>query len=84
MNFESHIINVISWFLGILVTTGVSIMLYNLLALFFMENPRKKQICAIITACIILTAAILVYRHENPPVVQMKEDVLYIQPKSNQ
>lgn len=74
--------NIIYWFLGILVICGVSLILYYLLLLFFMENKRKKLICGILTAIIVLTSVFFFIRRETRDVIQMEEDVLYVKPKS--
>ena len=70
----------VMWFLGALVITGVSVMLYHLLLLFFMENPRKKLICGIITAIVVGTSVFLYINHDRQNMIQMEEEVLYIKP----
>jgi len=70
----------VMWFLGILVISGVSVMLYHLLLLFFMENTRKKLICGIITAVVVGTSILLYINHDRQNTIQMEEDILYIKP----
>jgi len=47
-----------------------------------MENKRKKLICGILTAIIVLTSVFFFIRRETRDVIQMEEDVLYVKPKS--
>jgi hypothetical protein len=77
---HTSFVTIISWFLYALVASGVAIMLYHLLLVFFMNNPRKKLICGIITAVMIGTSLFLFISHERQNVVQMEEDVLYVKP----
>ena len=59
--------------------TGVAVIIYSFSGIFYKKTCYKCILTAIIIALSIF--AYLKYK-EGPAVVQMKEDVLYIHPKS--
>lgn len=62
---------------------AVNIILYNFLLVFITKNKRKKLICGIITIFIVILSFFLYIKNNEPHMIQMQEDILYIKPKSN-
>ena len=71
--------NIFTILLTLFVAFGVSCLIYSFLGVFIHENNKKRLIITIVIAMF----GLAIYSYvNNDHVVYMKEDVLYIKPKS--
>lgn len=71
---------VIRWFLVALMCGAVTFMFYYFVCCFV---KKKWQRIALVGVLIAVSIAAYVINHRPPKVVQMKEDVLYVRPKTD-
>ena len=72
----------VRWGAAFISFSAVACIFYALLGVFPAMNKKKKIIKYILTACMIVLCILVYYEFNKPKIVRMKEDVMYILPKS--